>query len=78
MKKKYVKRMYRIHEVLFSDKERAEEVEDGKETVREVFVGIDEGLELNPNGDSTSVFDDSWIFKEKSEAQSEVDEYNED
>lgn len=76
--KKHVRKMYRIHDVLFLDKEKAESIEDGKETVRVVFVGIDEDMELNPDGDSTTAFGDSWIFKDESVAQSEVDEYNED
>ena len=73
--KKYVQRMWRIHDVLFLDKEKAEEVEDGKEIVKQVFVGIDENTYYDSNGESMEFFG-SWIFTEEKEAQSEVDEFN--
>lgn len=40
--RKYVQQMWRIHDVLFLDKEEAE---DGKEIVKQVLVGIDEDTE---------------------------------
>jgi len=70
--------MWRIHEVLFLDKEKAEEVEeveDGKEIVKQVFVGIDEDAVFDLNGESMEFFG-SWVFREEKEAQSEVDEFN--
>ena len=73
--KKYVQKMWRIHEVLFLDKEKAEEVEDGKEIAKPVFVGIDEDAEFDLNGESMEFFG-SWIFTDEKEAQSEVDEFN--
>jgi len=73
--KKYIQRMWRIHEVLFSDKEKAEKVEDGKEVVKQVFVGIDENTDYNLNGESMEFFG-SWIFTDEKEAQYEVDEFN--
>ncbi|QKE76210.1 hypothetical protein HPK19_25715 (plasmid) [Arthrobacter citreus] len=76
-KKKYVQKMWLIHDVLFMNKEQAEEVEDGKDTVREVFVGIDEGEFFDKNGESAEFFG-SWIYRDEKEAQKEVDEYNQD
>ena len=74
--KKYVQKMWRIHDVLFLDKAKAEEVEDGKEVVKEVFVSVDDdGIKLDPNGVSTEYFG-SWIFNNVEEAQREVDEFN--
>lgn len=74
--KKYVQRMWRIHDVLFLDKEKAEEVEDGKEVVKQVFVGIDENAEYDLSGESTDFFGSSWVFTDEKEAQSEVEEFN--
>lgn len=73
--KKYVQKMWRIHDVLFLDKEKAEEVEDGKEVVKQVFVGIDEEAYYDLNGESMEFFG-SWVFTNEEEAQSEVDEFN--
>lgn len=73
--KKYVQRMWRIYDVLFLDKEKAEKVEDGKEVVKQVFVGIDENTDYDLNGESAEFFG-SWIFKTEQEAQAEVDEFN--
>ncbi len=73
--KKYVQKMWRIHDVLFLDKEKAEEVEDGKEVVKQVFVGIDENTDYELNGESMDFFG-SWVFTNEKDAQSEVDEFN--
>lgn len=75
--KKYVQRMWRIHDVLFSDKEKAKEVEDGKEVVKQVFVGIDEDTAYDLNGENIDFFG-SWVFTDEKEAQKEVDEFNND
>ncbi len=75
--KKYVQRMWRIHDVLFLDKEEADKVEDGKEIVKQVFVGIDENTDYDSNGESAEFFG-SWIFTDEKEAQKEVDEFNND
>lgn len=75
--RKYVQRMWRIHDVLFLDKERAKEVEDGKEVIKEVFVGIDENTIYDLNGESADFFG-SWIFSNEKEAQQEVNEFNND
>lgn len=75
--KKYVQKMWLIHDVLFLDKNEAADIEDGKETVREVFVGIDEKVAFNPNGESAEFFG-SWIFRDENEARKEVYEYNRD
>jgi len=73
--KKYVQRMWRIHDVLFLDKGKAEKVEDGKEVVEKVFVGIDENAGYDLNGESVEFFG-SWVFTDEKTAQSEVDEFN--
>jgi len=75
MKRKYVQEMWLIHDVLFVNKEQAEELEDGKDTVKHVFVGIDENISFDLNGESAEFFG-SWIFRDKKEAQKDVDEYN--
>lgn len=75
LKKKYVKKMWRIHDVLFLDKVKSEAVQDGKEQIKLVFVGIDEEVELNPNGDSAEYFG-NWIFTSEEAAQREVNEFN--
>jgi len=73
--KKYVQRMWRIHDVLFLDKENAEQVQDGKEVVKEVFVAVDK--EGNYDLSQVSVdFFGRWIFTNEEEAQSEVDDFN--
>ncbi|NEU30588.1 hypothetical protein GN156_07290 [bacterium LRH843] len=73
--KKYVQKMWRIHDVLFLKKEDAEKVEDGKEIAKQVFVGIDINTEYDLNGESAEYFG-SWIFTDEREAQKEVDEFN--
>jgi len=73
--KKYVQKMWRIHDVLFLDKKKAEEAEDGKEVVEQVFVGIDENIYYDKNGESMEFFG-SWVYTNEKEAQSEVDEFN--
>lgn len=75
--KKYVQSMWRIHDVLFLDKEQAKAVEDGKEVVKQVFVGIDENTDYDLNGESVEFFG-SWIFTDENEAQREVNEFNND
>lgn len=69
--------MWRIHDVLFLDKEKAEKVEGGKEKIKQVFVSIDENTEYYLNGESAGFFG-SWIFTDEKEAQKEVDEFNND
>ena len=55
--KKYVQKFGVFHDVLFLDKEKAEEVEDGKEIVKQVFVGIDENTyKYDSNGESMEFF----------------------
>lgn len=73
--KKYVQKMWCIHDVLFLDKEKAEELEDGKDIARQVFVGIDENTDYDLNGESSEFFG-SWIFTNEKECLSEVDEFN--
>ena len=74
-KKKVVQQMWMIHDTLFLEKEKALLFDDGKETMKEVFVGVDEGESLNPNGEMTGKFA-SWIYSNEEVAQSEVDEFN--
>lgn len=68
--------MWLIHDYLFLDREKAKELEDGKDVARKVFVGVDEDIDYDLNGDSTEVFG-SWIFTNEKECRSEVDEFNE-
>jgi hypothetical protein len=76
---KRVVEMWRIHEVLFLNKEKAQEVEDGKEIARNVYVGVDvsvlEDEEINIDGESMDFFGD-WVFTEKHEAERQVNEFN--
>lgn len=74
--KKYVQEMWRIYDVLFLDKEEAEKVEDGKEIVKQVFVGIDENTDYDLNGVSTDFFG-RWVFANEKEALQEVNDFNE-
>lgn len=73
--KKYVQRMWRIYDVLFLEKEKAEQVEEGKEIVKQVFVGIDEDTEYDLDHVSVDFFG-RWVFRDQKEAQKEVDEFN--
>lgn len=75
--KKYVQRMWRIYDVLFIDKEKAEMVEDGKEMVKQVYVGVDENAGYDLSEVSIDFFG-RWIFTDEKEAQREVDEFNND
>lgn len=63
--KKYVQRLWRIYDFLFLNKERAEDVEDGKELEKQVFVGIDENTEYNLSGESAEFFKSCYrnLFK---------------
>lgn len=74
--KKNLQKMYRIFDVLFFDRETAEAVEDGKETVKEVYVGIsDDGIELNRDGISADYFG-SWVYSSKKQAEEAIEEFN--
>lgn len=74
--KKYAQKMYLIHNVLFFCKEKAKKVEDGKEVIEEVFVGIDDdGIELDRNGISDDYFG-SWIYRKEEDLLKELENYN--
>lgn len=74
--KKRVEEMWRIHDVLFFDKEKAEQLEDGKETISRVFVGVDEHLS-NKEIDGLYIgFFGSWVFSNKQMLLKEVQEFN--
>lgn len=55
--KKYVQRMWRIYDVLFLGKKI-------EKKVKEVFVGIDENIDYNLDGESAEFFG-SWIFTDE-------------
>ncbi|WP_042476473.1 hypothetical protein [Bacillus ndiopicus] len=73
--KKYVQQMWMIHDTLFINKEDALNIEDGKETVKKVYVGVDAGIDLDLQQESSDFFG-RWIFQTESEAQQEVNEFN--
>lgn len=78
MEKKYVQKMWRIHDVLFFDQEKAEAVEDGKEVAKPVFVGIsDDGIELSRDGISLEYFG-SWVYTDEEILKQEIEEFNRD
>lgn len=67
--------MWMIYDTLFLNKEDALKVEDGRESVKEVFVGLDEAMDYDLTQVSSDFFG-SWIFKTEEEAHAEVDEFN--
>lgn len=73
--KKRVVEMWLIHDVLFTKKKSAVAVEDGKDTAKRVYVGVDVNLTDLEDGESSNYYG-SWIFDKKAEADSEVKEYN--
>lgn len=78
MFKKYIQKMWLIHDVLFFDLEKAQEVEDGKDVAKAVFVGInDDGIELPRDGISAEYFG-SWIYRDEEMLKKEIEEYNRD
>lgn len=75
--KKYVQKMWMIHDTLFIDENDALRVEENeaREKVKIVYVGVDEGMDYDLTQVSSDFFG-SWIFKTEEEAQEEVDEFN--
>lgn len=76
--KKYVKKMWMIHDTLFSNENDALKVEENevREKVMAVYVCVDEGMDYDLTQVSSDFFG-SWIFKSESEALAEVKEFNE-
>lgn len=74
---KRVVRMWLIHDTLFLHEQSAIDTEDGKDTVREVYVGVDNELTTIElvDGESSEYYG-SWIFQDKATAYSEVNDYN--
>lgn len=74
--KKRVAPMWLIHDTLFhySDYERAKRLEDGKDTVKQVWVGVDVDYFIG----TWQKADDfkGWIFDSEEEAIKEVEEWN--
>lgn len=85
IKKKVVK-MFRIHDTLFMSPEKAQVAEDGKETIKQVYVGVDEDVEPmlhQPCGIHGDIFFShdyfgSWVFSSREEAEEQVNQYNEE
>lgn len=75
--KKYVQKMWMIHDTLFINGNDALRVEENeaREKVKFVYVGVDEGMDYDLTQVSSDFFG-SWIFKTEEEAQKEVDEFN--
>lgn len=76
MAKKRVVPMWLIHDTLFhySDEERAKRLEDGKDSTRLVYVGVDTEYFIGTWQPSERF--DAWIFKSEAEAIKEVEEFN--
>lgn len=73
---KYLRKMWMIFDVLFFDKEQAEAVEDGKEVVKKVYVGLDnDGIELPRDGFSAD-YVGSWVYTNEHQAEEAVKEFN--
>lgn len=75
--RKYVQKMWMIHDTLFLNENDALKVEEneGREKVKAVYVGLDEGVDYDLTQVSSDSFG-SWIFKTEKEAQEKVDEFN--
>lgn len=75
--KKYVQKMWMIHDTLFLNEKDALRIEENRirETVKAVYVGVDEGMDYDLTQVSSDFFG-SWIFKTEQEALEEVNEFN--
>lgn len=75
--KKYVQKMWMIHDTLFLNEKDALKIEETevRETVKTVYVGVDEGMDYDLTQVSSDFFG-SWIFKTEQEALEEVNEFN--
>lgn len=75
--KKYVQKMWMIHDTLFLNEKDALKIEETevRETVKAVYVGVDEGMDYDLTQVSSDFFG-SWIFKTEQEALEEVNEFN--
>lgn len=75
--KKYVQKMWMIHDTLFLNEKDALKIEENevRETVKAVYVGVDEGMDYDLTQVSSDFFG-SWIFKTEQEALEEVNEFN--
>lgn len=75
MQKKVIQKMWLIHDALFFDHEKAKECEDGKDVAKVVYVGVDEGVELQQDGIPAS-YVGSWIYYDREKLEEEIKEYN--
>ena len=75
--KKYVQKMWMIHDTLFLNENDALKIEENevRETVKAIYVGVDEGMDYDLTQVSSDFFG-SWIFKTEQEALEEVNEFN--
>lgn len=75
--KKYVQKMWMIYDTLFLNENDALKIEENevRETVKAVYVGVDEGMDYDLTQVSSDFFG-SWIFKTEQEALEEVNEFN--
>lgn len=75
-KQKCVKPMWLIHDTLFhfSDEQRAKRLEDGKDRVKLVYVGVDSDYFVGTRQPASHF--SGWIFDSEEEAQKEVEDYN--
>lgn len=73
---KVLQEAYSIHDTLFPSRHTAEQYEDGKDTVKKVYVGVDKGSSISRRGVSSCNYN-GWIFHSKTEALIEINHYNE-
>ena len=75
--KKYVQKMWMIHDTLFLNENDALKVEEYevRDTIKAVYVGVDEGMDYDLTQVSSDFFG-RWFFKTEQEALEEVNEFN--
>ncbi|MED3602901.1 hypothetical protein P4472_13570 [Bacillus subtilis] len=75
--KKYVQKMWMIHDTLFLNKKDALKIEENEvtEKAKAVYVGVDEEVDYDLTQVSSDFFG-RWIFKTEQEALEEVNEFN--
>lgn len=72
--KKEVREMWLIYGNLFEDKSMAKKLEDGKETVKKVYVAVDKGTGKVNKGNELNY--KHWVYDTKKNADEDVADYN--
>lgn len=80
VKNKKVVPMFRIFDVLFINAEKAQELEDGKERMKSVFVAVDEDFDDTDESffEAIDNLPGVWVFNTRKEAWDEVNQFNEE